>query len=424
MRAANSARSVWMLVAALWVVAMLNYLDRQAIFSMFPPLQQEFKVTSSQLGLLSTYFLWVYGLASPLGGFLADRYSRKKIIIISLVIWSAVTWLTGHVSSFNQLLGARALMGLSEACYIPAALALIADRHSERTRSLATGLHQSGIYVGIILGGWLGGWLAQHYGWRPAFTLLGVVGVVYAPMLLLGIRETATAALPTNEPVQLNFLTAVATLFRKRDFILLTICATFFSIAGWIVMTWLPLYLYERFQMDLANAGFSATFWIQAAAFVGIAVGGLLADRWSATNPHARKLIPLGGFLAGGVFLFLVGWTASKAVLIPGLIVYGLSRGFWDCTLMPMLCRIAPEQLRATGYGIFNLAGTLVGGTMAWAAGALKEAIGLGGALQISALILCAAGLVLSRLQLNAHSAEDPTKSEQETLGQSGRNHR
>jgi len=135
----------WALVALLWVVAMLNYLDRQVIFSLFPPLQKEFNVTAAQLGLLSTFFLWVYGIVSPLGGFLADRYSRKKIIILSLAVWSAVTWLTGHVTSFNQLLGARALMGVSEACYIPAALALIADHHGERTRSLATGLHQSGI---------------------------------------------------------------------------------------------------------------------------------------------------------------------------------------------------------------------------------------------------------------------------------------
>ncbi|HMX29887.1 MAG TPA: MFS transporter, partial [Blastocatellia bacterium] len=187
----KSARAAWVLVGLLWVVAMLNYLDRQAVFSMFPPLQQEFKVSSSQLGLLSTFFLWVYGAVSPLGGFLADRYSRKKIIILSLAVWSVVTWLTGHVGSFNQLLAARALMGLSEACYIPAALALIADRHGERTRSLATGLHQSGIYVGIILGGWFGGWLAQHYGWRSAFTVLGVAGIFYAPLLLFGIKEKA-----------------------------------------------------------------------------------------------------------------------------------------------------------------------------------------------------------------------------------------
>lgn len=396
----KAARYAWALVALLWVVALLNYLDRQVIFSLFPPLQQEFKVSAAQLGLLSTFFLWVYGVVSPLGGFLADRYSRKKIIILSLAVWSAVTWLTGHVTSFNQLLGARALMGVSEACYIPAALALIADHHGERTRSLATGLHQSGIYLGVILGGWFGGWMGEHYGWRMAFTLLGIIGVGYALVLLLGVKETAltSATEPSGKSdsaERLQFLPALAALFGRRNFVLLAIAAMLFSIAGWIVMTWLPLYLYERFQMNLAEAGFSATFWIQAAAFGGILGGGWLADRWSATNARARVLIPLGGFLAGSVFLFLVGWTASQLVLIPGLIVYGLSRGFWDCNLMPALCRIAPPNLRATGYGIFNMGGTIAGGTMAWAAGALKDAIGLGGALQVSALLLGIAALAL-----------------------------
>lgn len=414
----RTSRYAWTLVALLWVVALLNYLDRQVIFSLFPPLQQEFKVSAAQLGLLSTFFLWVYGLVSPLGGFLADRYSRKKIIILSLAVWSAVTWLTGHVTSFNQLLGARALMGVSEACYIPAALALIADHHGERTRSLATGLHQSGIYLGVILGGWFGGWMGQHYGWRMAFTLLGITGVGYALVLLLGVKEappTSAAATPGEQipPQQLRFLPALAALFGQRNFVLLAIAAMLFSIAGWIVMTWLPLYLYERFQMSLAGAGFAATFWIQAAAFGGILGGGWLADRWSATNPRARVLIPLGGFLAGSLFLFLVGWTSSQAVLIVGLIVYGLSRGFWDCNLMPALCQIAPANLRATGYGIFNMAGTIVGGTMAWAAGALKDAIGLGGALQMSALLLGVAALVLLPLRLSDTRAPGVLASEQ-----------
>src|SRR5438128_3572998 len=159
-----SSRYAWLLIALLWVVGLLNYLDRQVIFSVFPLLQSEFRLSDAELGLLTPAFLWVYGILSPFAGFLADRGSRKKIIIASLAVWSVVTWLTGHASNFPQLLIARALMGISEACYIPAALALIADYHSERTRSLATGLHQSGLYVGIILGGGAGGWIGQNYG--------------------------------------------------------------------------------------------------------------------------------------------------------------------------------------------------------------------------------------------------------------------
>ncbi|MGE0131768.1 MAG: MFS transporter [Blastocatellales bacterium] len=395
----------WLLVALLWVIGMLNYLDRQVIFSLFPPLKAEFQVSDTQLGLLSTAFLWVYGLCSLPGGYLADRFSRKNVIIFSLVIWSLVTWATAHAGSFSQLLGARALMGVSEACYLPAALALIADRHGERTRSLATGLHQSGLYTGIILGGALGGWMGEHYGWRRAFTLLGVAGVVYAVIAFFGLKGKASE--PATPPIEaaasrdkLNFLASVKELFSLRSFLILGVANSLAAIAFWIVYTWLPTYLYERFQMSLTGAGFSATFYIQSASFAGIILGGMLADRWSRTNPRARVFTQVIGFISAGTFLFLVGYTSSQAVLILSLIVFGLGRGFFDCNLMPVLCQIAPNRLRATGYGIFNFASCLVGGAMAALAGALKSTIGLGGALQISALILCAAGLTLLPIRL------------------------
>ncbi len=394
------SRYAWLLVALLWVVGMLNYLDRQVIFSLFPPLKAEFQVSDTQLGLLSTAFLWIYGLFSLPGGYLADRFSRKSVIVFSLVVWSLVTWATAHAGSFSQLLTARALMGVSEACYLPAALALIADHHGERTRSLATGLHQSGLYTGVVLGGVLGGWIGEHYGWRPAFTLLGVVGLVYAVIAFFGLKGKASATVTPPIEVEaardkLNFLASVKELFSLRGFLILGVANSMAAIAFWIVYTWLPTYLYERFQMSLTGAGFSATFYIQAASFAGIILGGMLADRWSSRDPRARVLTQVIGFISAGTFLFVVGYTSSYVVLVIGLLVFGLGRGFFDCNLMPVLCQIAPSQLRATGYGIFNFASCLVGGAMAALAGAMKNTIGLGGALQISALILCAAGLTL-----------------------------
>ncbi len=402
----KASRYVWILVALLWGVGLLNYLDRQIIFSLFPLLRVEFKVSDAQLGLLTPAFLWIYGALSPLAGFLADRFSRKKIILVSLAVWSIVTWLTGYASSFSQLLSARALMGISEAFYIPAALALIADHHSERTRSLAIGLHQSGLYLGVILGGWLGGRIGEQFGWRTAFTVLGIVGVGYAAVLFFGMKE-ATESDQNLFPVRekLKLLDALKILFSVRNYWLLGLAFTCFSIAGWIVLTWMPLYLFEHFRMSLTQSGFTATFYIQVAAFAGILGGGFIADRWSRKNHRARLFLPAVGFFAGCIFLFLVGWTSSTTILISGLLVYGLSRGLMDCTAMPILCQIVPENLRATGYGIFNLVGCIVGGTMAALAGLLKNSIGISGSLQISALILAIAGFALLSIRLKNYEA-------------------
>lgn len=185
----NSQRFyAWTIVGLLWVVASLNYLDRLMLVSMRESVKSGIVMTDAQFGLLTSVFLWVYGSLSPVGGYLADRFSRKWVIIGSLVTWSAMTWVTGRVHTFQGLFAARALMGVSEAFYIPAGLALIAEWHRGSTRSLATGIHMSGLYAGAALGG-LGGYIAQRYGWREGFTWFGVFGIAYSFVLLYWLRD-------------------------------------------------------------------------------------------------------------------------------------------------------------------------------------------------------------------------------------------
>ena len=321
-------------------------------------------------------------------------------------MWSAVTYLTGHVRNYNELLAARALMGTSEAFYLPAALALIADYHGEQTRSRATGLHQSGLYAGIVLGGMGGGWMGDRYGWRAAFLILGLTGVLYAAVLVFGLKE-APGAQRGDRAVgdRLAFGSSIRALMSVRPFALLLTANSLASMAYWVVYTWLPLFLYERFQMSLTLAGFSATFYIQAASFAGILAGGWLADHWSRSNPRGRLLTQFLGFAAAGPFLFMVGAAGSLWILLPGLILFGLGRGFFDCNLMPVLCQIVSPKLRATGYGILNFASCIAGGVMAAAAGAVKNAIGLGGAIEISAVMLLVAAVLLLRVRVETASA-------------------
>lgn len=374
-------RYAWLVVGLLWVVACLNYLDRQVIFSLFPLLRSEMGLDDFQLGLLSTVFLWVYGIASPFGGYFADRLGRKRILVGSLLIWTTVTLVTGYVRDFRQLLVARALMGLSEACYLPAALALIAGLHAKGSRSLATGIHQSGLYAGMAFGGAIGGWIGARHGWRAPFIILGFIGLVYVLVLLKGLRADAG-----SRAARLGG--SMGEVLRVPGYLGMLTAFTAFAVANWVVYTWLPLYIFERFGMSLASAGFSATFYLQVASFGGILAGGWLADRWSRSSAAGGVWTQAIGFSIAAPFLFLVGRTDSVPILIAALVAFGIGKGFYDCNTMPVLAQAARPEILATGYGIFNLAGCVVGGVMAAAAGALKPVIGLSGAIEAAAILL------------------------------------
>jgi MFS transporter, Spinster family, sphingosine-1-phosphate transporter len=390
----SRARATWGLVAVLWVVAALNYLDRQVIFSVFPPLRAELKLSDVQLGLLGTAFLWVYAALSPVCGYLADRFGRARSITVSLFFWSAITWATGQTRTFSQLIAARASMGISEAFYLPAALAMISERYGER-RSLATGIHTSGVYLGLVLGGAGGGWLAQHYGWRAPFSILGVFGVAYLAILVPAMRRAAPAA--AREPVR--FGGSIRELLRLPGYA--RMCAVFIatSMANWTLYTWLALYLYERFQMSVALAGAYTTYTYVAGA-AGIVGGGWLADRWSSADTGGRLFTQTVGLALQAPALLLIAIAVSRPALIAGLIVFGIGKGLYDCNVMPVLAQVARPALRSTGYGIFNMLGCLAGGLMAPLAGWMKSSIGMAGAFEFASAVLFLSTFLMFRLRL------------------------
>ena len=394
----------WTVVALLFFATTINYLDRQVIFSLFPLLRTELSLSDVQLGLLGTAFLWVYAFASPIAGYLGDRFNRKYIVGFSLAIWSAVTWMTAYARNFTELVIARGLMGISEACYLPAGLALIADYHGPATRSRATGLHYTGGYIGMVLGGFSGGYFGQRYGWRPVFVVLGVVGLTYTVWLLSVMRTPERSREDEREPVapaaSVGFSESMRELLRAPGYLTMTAVFTIVGICNWMVYTWMPMYLFERFHLSLGQSGFAATFYLQAGSLSGTALGGWLADRWSRENPRGRQLTQAAGLLAAAPFLFLTGVARTPVILFVGLTVFGLGRGFYDCNVMPVLCLVARPALRSSGFGIFNCISCIAGGLIAVGAGALKSTIGLGGALAGTGVLLFVSALLLFRLRV------------------------
>jgi MFS family permease len=365
----------WLVVVLLWPVALLNYLDRQMLAAMkFSVMADVPSIgTESNWGFMLGQFKWVYAFLSPVGGYVADRFSRRFTICGSLFVWSAVTWWTGHVTNYNELLVARSLMGISEAFYIPAALALIADYHVGPTRSRAVGLHQMAIYCGVIVGGF-GGYVADapDLGWRFAFDAAGIFGLLYALPLVFLLRDVPkgdeVAKAPKTSPGR-----AVKELLSNLSFILLVLYFTLPALAGWVVRDWMPAILKQQFDIGQGKAGVAATLYWQAAAIVGAVVGGWLADRWMRRHERGRIFTSAIGMSLIVPAIFGMGSAGSLAVAVAFLILFGLGWGFFDCNNMPILCQIVRPELRATGYGLMNLVSISCGGLADWGFGALRD---------------------------------------------------
>jgi MFS family permease len=367
----------WIVVGLLIPVALLNYLDRQMLASMKFSVMQDLPDIGREAnwGAVLALFKWVYACLSPIGGYLADRYSRRHVIAGSLLVWSAVTWLTGHVQTYEQLLATRALMGISEAFYIPAALALIADYHTGPTRSRAVGLHQMGIYVGVIVGGFAG-YAADHptIGWRGAFAVCGVVGMAYAIPLFLLLANPARERGGNRR--HYSPAAAIGALAGNGSFILLVLYFTLPALAGWIVRDWMPAILKAEFGIGQGLAGVSATVYWQSAAIVGAVAGGWMADRWMRRTPRGRIYVSAIGMALIVPAMFGVGYAPSTGLLwvaVAFLMLFGLGWGFFDSNNMPILCQIARPELRATGYGIMNLVSISCGGFADWGFGILRD---------------------------------------------------
>ena len=394
----NIKHYAWVVVGLLWVVALLNYLDRLLIASMRDPIKESITMTDAQFGLLTSVFLWVYGILSPFGGYFADKYSRKKVIVLSLLVWSGVTLWTGFVSSFPEMLIARGIMGISEACYIPAAVALITEYHKGKTRSLATGLHISGLYAGMALGG-VGGYIADIWGWRYGFHLFGGIGLIYAAIMFFILKdfpkdgaETEDVVINENKIIHENKISVIDSLknlFGTGSYWILLFYNGAIGMSFWVIYSWLPTYLKDHFNLKLGEAGVSATSFIQVASFIGVIIGGIIADRWSRKNIRGRLFVPVIGFSIGAPFLFIMASTSIFGLAIFGMIIFGLARGFHDSNLMPIMCQVIDKRYRATGYGFLNFFSTIIGGIMVYVGGALKDAnVSLSVTFQFSAIIL------------------------------------
>lgn len=365
-------RLAWALVGLLWLAFLINYVDRQIVFSIFPVLRRELGFSDTQLGLTGSLFIWVYSLAMPFTGRMADLWRRERMILGSLLLWSLATLGTGLSASPGGLLAWRAVMGLTEALYFPAALALIASFHPGTTRSRALAIHATAQFFGIVLGGWFGGWTADTVGWRSGFIMLAVAGVAYAAVLGAVFRR-----LPAP-PADAQAAPAGALSFlRSRCYLALAFAFFTFCLMLWMLYAWLPNWIHERYGLSLAQSGFDGSFYLQAATVAGVLTGGFLGD-WAARRAAAGRFYVAGtGLLLSTPFAWLALAAGPLAALKLGCAAFGLLSGLMIANLFASAYDVASERNYGLAAGALNLCGGLAGGASVFVAGLWKHSVGM-----------------------------------------------
>lgn len=404
----------WVVVGLLWVVALLNYMDRQMLSTM----QEAMKVDIVELnkaeafGALMAIFLWIYGFMSPVAGMIADRFSRKWLVVGSLFVWSAVTYLMGYADTFHELYWLRAVMGISEALYIPSALSLIADWHQGKSRSLAVGVHMTGLYVGQAIGGF-GATVAAMFSWHSAFHWFGIIGVAYSLVLMLALRENPLHASVEkvksvqNEVKKTSLFSGLGMLFSTWAFWIILFYFAAPSLPGWATKNWLPTLFAENLNIPMSEAGPISTITIAVSSFIGVLAGGVLSDRWVQKNIRGRVYTGAIGLGLTIPALLLLGFGHSLIAVVGAGLLFGIGYGVFDANNMPILCQFVSAKHRATAYGIMNMTGVFAGAAVTELLGKWTDGgnLGLGFAL-LSIVVLVALGLQLYFLRPTTDNVE------------------
>lgn len=395
----NSKIYPWIVVALLWGVALLNYMDRQMLSTMKEAMQVDITELQSaaNFGYLMAVFLWIYGLMSPVSGIIADRLNRKWLIVGSLLVWSSVTYLMGVAETFDQIFWLRALMGVSEALYIPAGLSLIADYHTGKSRSLAIGIHMTGLYTGSAIGGF-GATVAAAYSWNTAFHWFGILGISYAAMLAIFLKEKKNEEVVVQaeqiQPQSNNKETVGASLkslITNFSFWVILLYFAAPSLPGWATKNWLPTLFAENLDMPMSQAGPISTITIAISSFVGVLVGGTLSDYWVQKNLRGRVYTGAIGLGLTIPSLLLLGLGNNIVMIVGAGLLFGIGYGMFDANNMPILCQFVSAKQRATAYGVMNMIGVFAGAFITRLLGEWSDGGNLGLGFALLAVIVAVA---------------------------------
>jgi len=338
-------------LSMLVVVYVFNFLDRQIVTILAEPIKLDLGLNDTQIGLMTglAFALFYTVLGIPLAR-LADRANRVSIISVALVIWSGMTALCGMAQNFTQMLVARIGVGVGEAGCSPPAHSLIADYFPPEKRASALSIYALGIPIGSILGLLAGGWIAEFYGWRTAFVLVGVPGILLAVILKLTVREPLRGMsdhTPRDDSAQPSLVESLSILLRQRTMLHLAMGGALTSFVGYGLGQWLPAFFIRIHGLGIAETATYLGLALGVASAVGTLLGGALADRFSGYDKRVYAWLPAAGVLVAFPFYVVALLSGNPYVAIAILIAPSLLNSLWLGPAFGTIQNLAPVRLRA-----------------------------------------------------------------------------
>lgn len=389
----------WEVLALLWVAYLLNQADRQVFNVVLPLIREDLGLSDVAIGSIATIFNLFYAVLVPIGGLVGDRFSRKWIVTGSILFWSVATMFTGLCNGFLMLVLMRSVAtGGGEAFFGPANYSLLAQYH-DRTRAFAMSVHQTAYYIGIIISGYAAGYIGQLWGWRSAFYVFGAIGVIHGIVMAVRLKdkreEPSKAVAADSSAPKPKLLEGFRMVFTTPTALILTVCfaGLIFVLTGYL--TWMPTYLFERFDMDLSGAGFHSMFYTHLFAFFGVLLAGRLSDKLGRLHPAWRMAMQGFGLLAAVPFILLMGNSATLWVIYVGFAGFGFARAFFDANTYTVLYDVIPPRYHSSASSLMMMVGFGIGALAPVVLGAVKQAAGLSFGISMLAVVWLVCGAVM-----------------------------
>ena len=390
----------WEVLILLWMGYLLNQADRQVFNTVLPAIRDALSLTDTSVGLIATLFNLAFAVFVPIGGWMGDRFSRKWVVTISVLIFSVATMFTGMAGTFIMLVALRSIAtGGGEALFGPSNYSILAQYHTD-TRARAMSIHQTAYYIGVILAGWLAGLIADKLGWEYSFLVFGGFGLIWGVLMIFRLNnKPPTETSDTTKEVEVakpGFLDGFKAVFTTPTALALTLgfSGLIFVITGY--MTWVPAYLQEEFGQTQAEAGFNSMFWTYVAAFVGVLLAGSLSDRFAVKDNKYRMWLQAVGLVLGAVFLFFMGGDKSLVIVYACFAGWGFFRAFFDANTYAVLYDVTPPRLHASCASVMGMTGFAIGSLAPVILGALKQSLGsLSSTFTILAVIWVVCGVMM-----------------------------